>query len=241
MRRGRTILLTLALLAVVAGSSFAANSTVAAKSASLSPNGRHAASSLTVSTGALRSEPTLPSTLTLTLKGFSTGALGSAASLCSVLQESNDACPASSEVGTGSLVVSPKPGLFGQYGPTIPLGLTFYAGPPATSGCVASVAIRLAVVRNGHDAELAWPDQSGIGSVCAHAGGVQLSFPKFPISSYYTSGSTVTINKLSIDLGARNGSALWRNPSGCPGHWSGSLALGFARSAIQVPFSVACR
>ena len=241
MRHLRIITLSFVMLATLAGASFAANSTTSA-TASLSPNHGRAASSLKLSTGALPAESTLPSTLTLNLKGFSAGALGSSASLCTALEQSNGACPSSSEVGSGTLLVSPKPAVFGQYGGSIPLSLTFYAGPPATSGCLASVAVVLALVHNGKDSEVDWPNQTGSGELCSHAGGVQLSFPKFPVSSYYTSAAkTVTIDKMAIDLGARNGSALWRNPSGCSRRWSGSLALGFTRASVVAPFSVACR
>lgn len=241
MRRGRMILLALAVLATIAGSAFAASSGTRT-SASVGPNGGRADSSLKLSVAGLAAEKTLPSTFTLSLKGFSTGALGSAAGLCTALEQANNACPASSEVGTGTMSVSPKPGLFGQYGSSIPFTLTFYAGAPTASGCLASVAVVLSMVRTSSDAGVAWPNQRGIGKLCAAGGAVALSFPQFPTSSYYTSTAhTVTINKLTLNVGTRNGSSLWRNPSGCGGHWSGSLALGFGRRSVRTPFSVACR
>jgi hypothetical protein len=247
MRKPKLVL-TAATAAALLATGVAYAATKVPASASLKPNTPHKGVTVKVSAGPFAAGHTLPSALTLTLaKGFSTSSAGgvanSAATLCTAAEESNDTCPSSSRVGTGSLTFTPSPALFGATS-AIPLGITFYLGEPRKSGCVATVQAIFQVTRNSTDMLLNLPAQSGIGDLCPHAGGLKLSFPEMPTYSYYIpSSSTVTISKLTLSLGASSqGHNLVKDPPSCPASkkWAGSLYV-TAGSSTHRQLKFACK
>jgi hypothetical protein len=240
LRTSFTLLAVLLTAGIGAAAAIAASKSVAAKS-SASPNAPRAASNVKASAGAFATESTLPSTMSLNLKGFSIGSVGSATTMCSSADESSNSCPASSVIGSGAIKALVKPAPFGALNPTIPLTLTFYLGPPRSAGCAATVMMSMALKRGAGDSLLQWPPQVSIGDLCSHAGGVKLNYPDFPSSSMVTAGSKVTVEQLSLDLGSEHGQSLWHNPSSCHRTWSGSITLGFAHSSAQAPLAIACR
>ncbi len=243
MRKALTsfTILSMVIVAGVATAVAAAASQSRASSASLSPNGPRAASNVKFSAGPFPTESSLPATMNLSLQhGFTIGSVGTAATLCTAASEANDACPQSTEIGTGSLTIKPAHQLFGAAG-TVPLDLSFYLGVPTHAGCAASVELLMSVKRTSDDLLLDWPQQSGIGNLCSHAGGVELSFPAFPISSNFTENANVTIEKLSLDLGSKGGRSLWHNPASCARRWGGTVTLGFNGASLQTPATFACR
>ncbi len=246
MRRNVSSLAWLAALALAASALLATAAWAMSGSETLHPNTPRKVSTVKLQVTSLPAESTLPAGMTLTLqKGFSAVAGGAAASLCTTTQAASpegNQCPAASEIGTGSETVTPDPPLFGATG-SLTLGLSFYLGPSEQAGCAATVDVIAKVASN--DSLLSWPPGHGIGNLCAHSGGVRISFPSLPSYAYQTTGSTIIVNALSISLGTASGAVTgpWRNPSSCPRSrvWTGSLGLAFASSSAQLPLKLACR
>ena len=138
MRRALTSFTILSML-IGAGVATAASQSGTVR-ASLSPDATHAASNVKFSAGPFPTESSLPATLSLRLQnGFSIGSVGTSAAMCTAAAESSDACPQSTEIGTGSLTIKPAHQLFGASS-TVPLQLSFYLGVPSEAGCAATVS-----------------------------------------------------------------------------------------------------
>ena len=235
MLHPRTLLTTAALFTALTTSAFAAPGVRHADRAG-SARAARAATALKVSVGTFKSEKTLPGTFTLTLKGASLGSLVPAAARCTTVQEESGACPAGSQVGIGKLVVSPQPGLFGLLGSTVPLAVGLYAGQP--SGCGTTIQLVMSVIQNSNDGSLTWPTAFTAGTVCARAGGVQLTFPNFPTMAATTAtAASMTVDSLSLKMG--DGGRYLVRP-GCAKHAGGSLSLGFGSQHQTAVATLAC-
>lgn len=246
MRRNAQLLACLSALTMAAAAALAPAASALSGSGSLTPNTPKKVTTLKLKAASLPTEGTLPSAMTITLqKGFAGIVGGSATSFCTPVQAASpfgNQCPAASQIGSGTEVVTPTPALFGATG-AITLGLSFYMVPAQQAGCSASVAVIVKVL--GNDALLAWSPGNDTGNLCPHAGGVQLSFPGMPTYAYKASGSTMTINSLSIKLGTTAGAVTgpFKSPASCPKarKWTGSLALAFGSPHVNLPLTFACR
>ena len=243
MRRALTsfTILSVLIVAGVATAVAAAASQSRTASASLSPNATRAASNVKFSAGPFPTESSLPATMNLRLQnGFSIGSVGTAATMCTAVSEMSDACPQSTEIGTGSLTIKPSQQLFGA-GATVPLNLSFYLGAPREAGCAATVELLMTVKRQQRRsvAQLARAERDRRPVLACRRRRAQL--PAFPISNNFTGNSKVTIEKLSLDLGSKGGHSLWHNPGSCSRRWGGTLGLGFNGTSLQTPVTFACR
>ncbi|MGO9754849.1 MAG: hypothetical protein ACLP22_25880 [Solirubrobacteraceae bacterium] len=244
MRRNVSTLSLLSALTLAAGLLLAPVASAMSGSGSLRANTPRTVSTLKLNVVSLATESTLPAGMTLTLqKGFSSLAPGAAASLCTPAEMFDNLCPSASMVGTGSETVTPHQGLLGATG-SISVGLSFYLGAAQLPGCAATVDVVMQLVHNVSDELLNWAPGHGIGNLCAHRGGVRLSFPSLPTYAYVSDNTPMTVNALSISLGSAAGAVagLWRNPASCPksGKWTGSLAFAFSSAGLQLPFTLAC-
>ena len=242
------LVLTIVTSAAVLTTGVALAATKVKVSASLKPNTPHKGVTVKVSAGPFAPAHTLPSALTLTLaKGFSTSSSGGVANsvgtLCTSAAETNDTCPASSEVGTGDLTFTPNPALFGATG-AIPMGITFYLGQPRKSGCVATVDAVYEVTRGVSDELVNLPTQSAVGDLCPNAGGLKLSFAALPTyGALIPSSSTIDVSKLTLSLGASSGGHnLVKDPSTCPAtkKWAGAMYV-TAGTSTHLALKFACK
>jgi hypothetical protein len=231
----------------------AALAAVAVKgSGSLSSKTPRQGSGLNVNTGPFPSGATLPSAMSFTLqKGFSTssshGVANSVATFCATSDENVNNCPAASEIGSGTMQVTPNGNLFGTTG-EFPVSLTFFAAQPTQSGCPASVDLVVTLIKNSSDQVLAFPTEHAIGNLCTHGGGVQISFPSLPDYSYYTQGTSITVSNLTASFKSSNTvggkvKSLISNPPSCPKakKWTGAVSLTLSGGPATAPLKLACK
>jgi hypothetical protein len=183
-------------------------------------------SKLTISASGF-SETSLPrSAVVLVQRGFKVSAR-SVSRLCT----NPSACPAASTIGTGTAQVTGT--LLGLAVPDT-VNLTLYLGKPTRAGDIASVIVA------GRDTEFGLT-ATGRGRLFKDSTRrLELLFDQFPSVQGLPSGTSITLNSLTLTAGAtrtvmrhhkRVTFSLITNPSRCTGHWSGRATVTFPNQA----------
>lgn len=213
--------------------------------AELAPATPGAHATLTLRAGPFPPAGGLPTALTLILqKGFTTATrhgAAAAAPLCSAVAEQQSLCPAATSIGTGSETVTLNPDPAEVSG-TVTLDLYLYLGVARRKGCAASVDILVYLDREDNDATLPWAPISGIGDLCAHRGGLELSTTDLPSYQPETPNTAVTVHTLNLVLGPARG--LLINPTTCSAHtkrtWTGTFAYGQTITSSRATLTFPC-
>lgn len=198
-------------LAVIAatGIAMAASTTV---TSTVTPNTPKKGSTVQVHARSFPPATSLPQSMTIDVqKGFSTatnkrGTSDSTKELCSAAQEQNATCPVDTSIGQGNASLTLNPAVLGTS--TIPFNIQLFLGIPRHNGCPATVLVVLSVNTATANPAIAGavPEQSAIGDLCKHKGGLEINFPNLPTYSTLVGalppGETYTINSLYLSAAA---------------------------------------
>jgi hypothetical protein len=247
----RLLIITALMMLGGAGSAQAAGTAAL----SLTPNTASAASGLSVAISGLTGSG-LPTSVAIMLQpGFAASAKAVSV-LCTASQSSSNTCPAASEVGTGSVVVS----FFGSPA-TVPLKI--YLGDPLQTGDIASVVLdgsldgtSLAVsgrvfVPTGGGLELLLsgfpPEPVNLTSLSITAAGTQTvskTVTKTVTKIYYTGKGKHRRKhkrKHKVTKTTKTVFSVITNPSTCTaGMWTGTATLTYSSGQDVLPLSSPC-
>jgi hypothetical protein len=262
-------LLLITPISVLAVAGIAAAATTAVSS-TVTPNTPKKGSTMQVRAQSFPPASSLPQSITIDVqKGFFTatdkrGTAISTKELCSAAQEQNATCPVDSSIGQGNASLTLNPAVLGTS--SIPFNIQLFLGIPRHNFCPASVLVVLSV--NSADANplvaSSIPEESAIGDLCTHNGGLELSFPNLPTYSSLVSGlgsgETYTLTNLYLSAAAsttvtktvkQHGKTvkqtvknnLINNPPSCPASekWTGSMSVKFASGTTTLPLNFPCK
>lgn len=183
----------------------------------------------------------LPSSLALQVQNGFASSVKSVSTLCPASAASTGACPAASEIGTGSITAT----VFG-FSATIPL--TLWLGAPSQPGDIATVYLY------GSLGSLKLPVSGRL--FTPSGGGLEMLFTGFPsvsirptIQSLSLTAHAERTTKKTVTTGKRKHRkkktittvySFITNPSRCTGSWTGTVTAVFTGSSVSLPLAAPC-